>query len=74
MTSDTTPPVGTRITVHPIDGNGQKTGTLGEVQGVGPMVTYERSLPNEYYEPVRMHPEREPCPRCRSLATSLSAM
>ena len=63
MTSQTTPPVGTRITVHPVAGNGQKTGTLGEVQGVGLVVTYERSLDNEPYDPARMHPERERCSR-----------
>ncbi len=45
--------------------NGQKTGTLGEVQGVGPVVTYERDLPNELYDPARMHSEGERCPRCR---------
>jgi hypothetical protein len=65
MTSQSTPPVGTRITVHPVAGNGQKTGTLGEVQGVGLVVTYGRDLPNELYDPARMHPEGERCPRCR---------
>ncbi len=65
MTSQSTPSVGTRIIVHPVAGKGQKTGTLGEVQGVGMVVTYERDLPNELYDPARMHPESERCPRCR---------
>jgi hypothetical protein len=65
MASQSTPPVGTRITVHPVAGNGQKTGTLSEVQGVGLVVTYERNLPNELYDPARMHPESKPCSHCR---------
>lgn len=64
MTIQSTPPVGTRITVHQATGSGQKTGTLGEVQDVGLVVTYERDLPDEPYDPARMHPEREPCSRC----------
>ena len=64
MTRETTPPVGTRITVHPAAGIGDRTGTVTEVQGVGLVVTYERALPNEEYDPGRMHPEREHCPRC----------